>query len=103
MSDAEILVTGGAGILGSKVVGRLRSASIEPGVLSHSNRPGTIRGDLLTGEGLEAAVGGVDTIVHCASSPFRKAHRRTWRGRSACPRSPPRRGSRMSSTSPSSA
>jgi uncharacterized protein YbjT (DUF2867 family) len=73
MGDAEILVTGGTGILGGKVVGRLRSARIEPRVLSHSNLPGTIRGDLLTGEGLEAAVRGVDTIVHCASSPFRKA------------------------------
>jgi uncharacterized protein YbjT (DUF2867 family) len=73
MGDAEILVTGGAGILGSKVVERLRSAHIEPRVLSHSNRPGTIQGDLLTGEGLEKAVSGVATIVHCASSPFRKA------------------------------
>ena len=80
MSDAEILVTGGAGILGSKVVGRLRSAGIEPGVLSHSNRPGTIQGDLLTGEGLETAVRGVDTVVHCASSPFHKAHQTDVRG-----------------------
>jgi uncharacterized protein YbjT (DUF2867 family) len=73
MNDTEILVTGGTGILGSKVVELLRSEGIEPRILSHSNRPGTIRGDLLTGEGLEAAVRGVDTIVHCASSPFRKA------------------------------
>jgi uncharacterized protein YbjT (DUF2867 family) len=73
MNSTEILVTGGTGVLGSKVVERLRSAGIEPRVLSHSNRPGTIQGDLLTGEGLEA-VSGVDTIVHCASSPFRKTH-----------------------------
>jgi uncharacterized protein YbjT (DUF2867 family) len=32
-----------------------------------------MRGDLLTGEGLGPAVQGVDTIIHCASSPFRKA------------------------------
>jgi len=32
-----------------------------------------MRGDLLTGEGLEPAVRGVDTIIHCASSPFRNA------------------------------
>jgi uncharacterized protein YbjT (DUF2867 family) len=38
-------------------------------VLSRSGRAGTVRGDLLTGEGLEQAVRGVDTIVHCASSP----------------------------------
>ena len=73
MNDTKILVTGGTGVLGSKVVERLHSEGIEPRILSHSNRPGTIRGDLLTGEGLEAAVRGVDTIVHCASSPFRKA------------------------------
>ena len=73
MNDTEILVTGGTGVLGSKVVERLRSAGIEPRVLSHSGRPGTIVGDLLTGEGLEEAVSSVDSIVHCASNPFRKA------------------------------
>jgi nucleoside-diphosphate-sugar epimerase len=73
MNGTEVLVTGGTGALGSKVVERLRSNGIEPCVLSHSNRPGTIRGELLTGEGLEAAVRGVHTIVHCASSPLRKA------------------------------
>jgi uncharacterized protein YbjT (DUF2867 family) len=73
MNDVETLVTGGTGVLGSKVVERLRFAGIEPRVLSHSGRPGTIMGDLLTGEGLEEAIRGVDTIVHCASSPFRKA------------------------------
>lgn len=74
MNCGEILVTGGTGVLGSKVVRRLRLTGIEPRVLSRRGRPGTFRGDLLTGEGLEAAVRGVDTIVHCASSPFREAH-----------------------------
>src|SRR5918994_6106403 len=74
-NDMEILVTGGSGILGSKVAERLRLAGIEPCVLSRGDRPGTVRGNLLTGEGLEAAVRGADTIVHCASSPFRKARR----------------------------
>jgi uncharacterized protein YbjT (DUF2867 family) len=74
MNDTEILVTGGTGVLGSKVVERLRTAGLGPRILSHSGRPGTIQGDLLTGEGLEEAVRGVDTIVHCASSPFRKTH-----------------------------
>jgi len=73
VNDTEILVTGGTGVLGSKVVGRLRSNGIKPRVLSRSGRPGTIKGDLLTGEGLAEAVSGVGTIVHCASSPFRKA------------------------------
>jgi uncharacterized protein YbjT (DUF2867 family) len=75
VNGREILVTGGTGILGSKVAERLRLAGIEPRVLSRRARPGTFRGDLLTGEGLEAAVRGADTIVHCASSPFRKARR----------------------------
>ncbi len=39
--------------------------------MSHSGRPGTVKGDLLTGEGLEQAVRGVDVIVHCATSPTR--------------------------------
>lgn len=74
MNDREILVTGGTGVLGSRVVERLRFAGVEPRVLSRSGRPGTIQGDLLTGKGLEESVRGVDTIVHCASSPFRKTH-----------------------------
>jgi uncharacterized protein YbjT (DUF2867 family) len=72
MNEPEVLVTGGAGVLGRRVVERLGSAGVGSRVLSHSNRPGTIRGDLLTGEGLDRAVEGVDTIIHCASSPFRK-------------------------------
>jgi uncharacterized protein YbjT (DUF2867 family) len=43
--------------------------------LSRSGRDGTIRADLLTGEGLEEAVEGVGTIIHCASSPLRKARK----------------------------
>lgn len=73
MSTSEVLVTGGTGVLGSKVVERLGSAGIEARVLSRSGRYGTYRGDLLTGEGLDRAVRGADTIIHCASSPFRKA------------------------------
>ncbi len=69
----QLLVTGGTGVLGRQVVGRLGSAGVGVRVLSHSGKPGTIHGDLLTGEGLERAVRGVDTIIHCASSPFRKA------------------------------
>ena len=65
----EILVTGGTGSLGRRVVDRLGAAGARARVLSHSGRAGTVRGDLLTGEGLEQAVDGVDTIVHCASSP----------------------------------
>jgi uncharacterized protein YbjT (DUF2867 family) len=71
----EILVTGGTGSLGSRMVDRLRDAGVGVQVMTSSGRGGTVRGDLLTGEGLEKAVEGVDTIVHCASSPLRKTRR----------------------------
>jgi uncharacterized protein YbjT (DUF2867 family) len=71
MNASELLVTGGTGTLGSRVVARLRGAGRDVRILSRSGRPGTITGDLTTGEGLEAAVKGIKTIVHCASSPIR--------------------------------
>jgi uncharacterized protein YbjT (DUF2867 family) len=73
VSAPEVLVTGGTGALGRRIVERFDSAGVGSKVFSRSGRPGTYEGDLITGEGLERAVGGVDTIVHCASSPFRKA------------------------------
>lgn len=73
MNGTEILVTGGTGSLGRLVVASLQSAGIEPRVLSRSGRPGTVGGDLLTGEGLDEAVRGVDTVIHCASNPLRNA------------------------------
>ena len=75
MSVREVLVTGGTGVLGRRVVGRLGSAGIEARVLSRSGRAGTVKGDLLTGEGLARAVGGVDTVIHCASSSLRNTRR----------------------------
>ena len=75
MNTPELLVTGGTGVLGRRVVERIEAAGAGARVMSHSGRPGTVRGDLLTGEGLDAAVRGVETIVHCASSPYRQARR----------------------------
>ncbi|WP_367324603.1 SDR family oxidoreductase [Streptomyces sp. HUAS ZL42] len=63
-----ILVTGGTGTLGRLVTERLRAAGHEVRVLSRHAQPYAV--DLREGGiGLDAAVGGVDTIVHCASSP----------------------------------
>lgn len=73
MSAPEILVTGGTGVLGRRVVERLDAAGVGVRVLSRGGYPGTVRGDLLTGEGLYAAVRGVDTVVHCASSSVRRS------------------------------
>ncbi len=72
MSAPEVLVTGGTGVLGQRVVERLGAAGVGTRILSRGGRAGTVRGDLLTGGGLDAAVRGVDTVVHCASSPYRK-------------------------------
>ena len=69
MNASEILITGGTGSLGGRVVARLHDSERDVRVLSRSERPGTVRGDLLTGDGLEGAMEGVGTIVHCASNP----------------------------------
>ena len=68
-----ILVTGGTGTLGRLVVPRLREARRQVRVLSrrrHESGDGIefMIGDLATGEGLEGAVEGIGTIVHCAGS-----------------------------------
>jgi uncharacterized protein YbjT (DUF2867 family) len=67
------LVTGGTGTLGRLVVTRLRESGCEVRVLSrsgHAAHDGVtfVTGDLNTGEGVEAALEGVDVIVHCAGS-----------------------------------
>jgi len=67
-----ILVTGGTGSLGSKVVERLVGSGEAVRVMSRWRRANAVREDLLTGEGLEEAVEGVDTMIHCASSPLHK-------------------------------
>ena len=68
-----VLVTGGTGTLGRSVVPKLRDAGGYVRVLSrsrHAPEDGIeyVVGDLATGQGLAAAVRGVDTIVHCAGS-----------------------------------
>ncbi|MFG2438424.1 SDR family oxidoreductase [Streptomyces sp. NPDC048508] len=63
-----ILVTGGTGTLGRHVCERLRADGHTVRVLSRHTQPYAV--DLREGGGtLDAAVSGVDAIVHCASSP----------------------------------
>ncbi|HSV64403.1 MAG TPA: NAD(P)H-binding protein [Mycobacteriales bacterium] len=80
-----ILVTGGTGTLGRVVVGGLVEAGREVRVVSRQPRPGggsaavtSLAVDLRGGgagsgggggAGVDAAVAGVDTIIHCATSP----------------------------------
>lgn len=63
-----ILVTGGTGVLGRLVTERLRADGHEVRVLSRHSEPYAV--DLVAGgPGLDTAVAGVDTIVHCMTSP----------------------------------
>ena len=68
-----ILVTGGTGTLGRQVVPRLRNAGRDVRVLSRHGRADEdgiryLTGDLATGQGIEPAVDGVETIVHLAGT-----------------------------------
>jgi uncharacterized protein YbjT (DUF2867 family) len=70
---SSVLVTGGTGTLGRLVVPRLRDAGCQVRVLSrrrHDAADGIefVTGDLLTGVGIEPAVDGAGTILHCAGS-----------------------------------
>ena len=74
----NVLVTGGAGNLGSKVAAGLAAKGHQVRAMSRKGAARVPDGselvvaDLVSGDGVRAAVQGVDTIVHCASSPFRK-------------------------------
>jgi uncharacterized protein YbjT (DUF2867 family) len=66
-----ILVTGGTGTLGRRLVRRLLQAGCSVRVLTRHGRADEegvryLTGDLATGEGIEPAVDGAGTIVHCA-------------------------------------
>src|SRR5437588_4722765 len=73
---ATVLVTGGTGTLGRRVVTRLLGRGDHVRVLSRRPRPPRegvelLIGDVTTGAGLEPAVNGIRTIVHCAGDPRR--------------------------------
>jgi uncharacterized protein YbjT (DUF2867 family) len=67
----SILVTGGTGTLGRRLVPRLTETGYAVRVLTRRDRPDEdgiryVTGDLATGAGIEPAFDGIDTIVHCA-------------------------------------
>lgn len=63
-----VLITGGTGRLGRHAVAALRSRTADLRILSR--RPGDdhVVADLSTGEGLVAALDGVDTVLHLATT-----------------------------------
>jgi uncharacterized protein YbjT (DUF2867 family) len=68
-----VLITGGTGVLGRLVVPLLRAAAPAVRVLSRQPHPSSdgveyLVGDLETGDGVDKAVAGVQTIVHCAGT-----------------------------------
>ncbi|HEX2248105.1 MAG TPA: NAD(P)H-binding protein, partial [Arthrobacter sp.] len=72
-TTAPMLVTGGTGTLGRHLVPRLLEAGCRVRVLTRTSREPVegvefVTGDLATGEGIEAAVEGMETVVHCAGS-----------------------------------
>ena len=71
--ESPILVTGGTGTLGRRVVTRLRDAGCDVRVLSRRSHQDAehveyMSGDLLADDGIDAAVEGAGVIVHCAGS-----------------------------------
>ncbi len=77
---ARVLVTGGTGMLGRQLVPLLLErghdvlvlARHETGVVQGAE---AMRGDVRTGEGLDAAVRDVATVIHAATSPRRAARK----------------------------
>jgi len=72
--STPILVTGGTGTLGGRLVPLLRAAGHQVRVLSRHSRATDdgvehVAVDLLTGAGLDAALTGVRTVVHLAGGP----------------------------------
>jgi uncharacterized protein YbjT (DUF2867 family) len=69
----RVLVTGGTGGLGRELVPRLAAAGHAVRVMSRRTAPAGATGewaraDLVTGDGLDEAVRGVDVVVHAASN-----------------------------------
>jgi uncharacterized protein YbjT (DUF2867 family) len=72
-THSPILVTGGTGTLGRLLAPRLQAAGRSVRVLSRSSHEPAggveyVTGDLTTGEGIDAALAGVEVVVHCAGA-----------------------------------
>src|SRR2546430_17625935 len=74
-----VLVTGGSGALGRHIVSQLQASGYNVRIMSRQKPPVNLpsgtswaQTDLETGQGLAGAVQDVDSIVHAASSSFKR-------------------------------
>src|SRR6185312_14259640 len=72
----DVLITGATGTLGHRVVGEATEAGHAVRALSRKSHVGYTgvhwaQGDLLSGEGIDAALDGIDTVIHCATQGTR--------------------------------
>lgn len=73
-NEERVLVTGASGVLGSAVVDYLVSRKVKVIGCGRQSKPMGFRDhwrkvDLLTGEGLDAAMSETTCVIHCASNP----------------------------------
>ena len=73
----DVLITGATGTLGHRVVGEATEAGHKVRALSRKSHVGYTgvhwaKADLLSGEGIDAALDGIDTVIHCATQGTRK-------------------------------
>ena len=62
------LITGATGTIGTPTTAKLRAAGHEVRALSRRSGPELATGDLLSGTGVSAAMSGVDTVIHLATT-----------------------------------
>jgi uncharacterized protein YbjT (DUF2867 family) len=72
--NPSLLVTGGTGTLGRRVLPRLQAAGCTMRVLSRKPQEPAhgieyVAGDLLSGEGIESAISGAEVVLHLAGGP----------------------------------
>jgi uncharacterized protein YbjT (DUF2867 family) len=76
--DVNVLITGSTGQLGTALIDRLRETDYHVKLTSRT-KPAAgasyewVHSDLLSGEGLEEAVKGVDIVIHAATSPMKNS------------------------------